>query len=94
MVSGSKSSSGWLSGIWDSLERDEKKMVIHFGLGIITIYISFKAQQYLMSALTNPQYAKQKAQALGILQSGFRTFVLCSGISDYHFAKMILSRFW
>lgn len=68
MASGSRSGSGWLSRMWDSLERDEKKMVVHFGLGIVTIYISIKAQQYLMSSLVNPKYAKQKAQALGILQ--------------------------
>lgn len=69
MTSGSRSGSGWLSRMWDSLERDEKKMVVHFGLGIVTIYISIKAQQYLMSSLVNPKYAKQKAQALGILQA-------------------------
>jgi len=68
--------------MWDDLERDEKKMVVHFGLGIITLALSIKAQQYLMSSLINPKYAKQKAQALGILQSGFQTFVLCSGIPD------------
>jgi len=61
--------SGWLGRMWDSLERDEKKMVVHFGLGMITIYVSIKAQQYLMSTLVNPKYAKQKALALGILQA-------------------------
>ena len=34
--------------MWDGLERDEKKMVVHFGLGIITLALSIKAQQYLM----------------------------------------------
>jgi len=69
MVSGSRSGSGWLRQMWDGLERDEKKMVVHFGLGIITLALSIKAQQYLMSSLVNPKYAKQKAQALGILQA-------------------------
>jgi len=48
-------------------------MVVHFGLGMITIYVSIKAQQYLMSTLVNPKYAKQKSQALRILQAvGYR----------------------
>merc|ERR1712137_1280815 len=55
--------------MWDSLDAEEKKLVKGFGLSMISIYISIKAQQYLMRSLVNPKYAKQKAHALRILQA-------------------------
>jgi len=80
--------------MWDSLERDEKKMVVQFGLGIITIYISVKAQQYLWSSLESaldPKYSKLKGHALKILQAvGYSKKAASSVLQQLNKHEMVL----